>query len=139
MMTPEKMAEKILDQAEKIATVDGSAKSAHKRIDKLDSLTESIHKMAANTESMMVEMKNLRSDMLDGLKGQGARIGVLETTVLSLSSLTPKIDTAYKGVIDLEKEPGKRSIHKWDKLAWLVVGSVIPLIIGYIIANFIGG
>ena len=69
-----------LDQAERIAKVEESAKSAHKRIDALDSLTQSVNNLAISVSEMAVGMRQLEK---------------------SSATLNKKIDC-------LEAAPGKR-------------------------------
>lgn len=69
-----------LDQAERIAKVEESAKSAHKRIDALDSLTQSVNNLTISVSEMAVGMRQLEK---------------------SSANLSHKIDC-------LEATPGKR-------------------------------
>lgn len=69
-----------LDHAQRIAKVEESSKSAHKRIDALDSLTKSVNNLAISVSEMAVGMRQLEK---------------------SSANLSQKIDC-------LEAAPGKR-------------------------------
>ena len=84
-MTMEQLTEQMLRQNREIAGIAASLKSAHKRIDENDRITEGIYKLAANVESLALQVKLLtesvdsRIERLENSqKTQGERIGTLE-------------------------------------------------------------
>lgn len=115
-MTEEQRTALLLKHNEEIAAVRESSKSAHKRIDENDRITEGIHKLASNVETLALQVK-LLTDKMDtnieriesGLKSQGERIGAIE------------------------KEPA----NKWKTLVAQVTALVIAAVVGAIIASII--
>jgi hypothetical protein len=110
------MAIQSIQNTSDIAALRESLKSAHKRIDENDRMTEGIHKLAANVEALALQVKMLTGKMDEsinrieaGLKSQGERIGAIEN------------------------EPA----HKWKTLVAQVTGLVVAAVIGVIIAKFL--
>jgi chromosome segregation ATPase len=115
-MTHDHLTEQVLKQNSDIAAVKESVKSAHKRIDENDRITDGIHKLAANVEALALQVKLLTEKMESnigrlesGLKDQGERIG------------------------QLEKEPAA----KWKSLVSQVMSIIVAAVVGGVIANFI--
>ena len=112
-MTLDQLTEQTLKHNSEIAALKESAKSAHKRIDENDQITAGIHKLAANVETLALQVK-LLTDKMDtsieriesGLKSQGERIGALE------------------------KEPAT----KWKALVAQITSLIIAAIVGGVIA-----
>ena len=116
MLDAENVAKQVIENAKAIAAVAESAKSAHKRIDDNDRITEGIHKLASNVEALAVQVKMLTERMDSsierieaGLKSQGERIGALE------------------------KEPA----HKWKTLVAQVTALIVAAVIGVVITKFL--
>ncbi len=110
------LTEKVIEHEGEIGRLWESSKSAHKRIDENDRVTEGIYKLASNMEALTIQVKSLAQQMETaiarietGQKSQGERIGALE------------------------KEPAQ----KWKTLVAQVTGLVVAAVIGAIIANFI--
>ena len=85
-MTQEQIISKVMDHTQELAAVKESLKSAHKRIDDNDNITSGIHKLAANVETLALQVKLLTESVETsiskvelGLKNQGERIGSLES------------------------------------------------------------
>lgn len=115
-MTPEQVTGKMLALTEELASVKASTKSAHKRIDENDRITNGIHEIAASVQSLAIQVKLLTEKMDEsigqvqaGLKSQGERIGALE------------------------KEPA----DKWKNMIAQVIGLVVAAAVGCVIAKFI--
>ncbi len=115
-MTPEQITERMLALTEELAAVKESTKSAHKRIDENDRITEGIHEIASSVQALAVQVKLLADKMdenVDSLKGsiksQGERIG------------------------KLEQEPADR----WKSLVSQVIGLVVAAVAGVVLAKFI--
>ena len=116
MLEADQIAKQAIQNSQDIAALRESLKSAHKRIDENDRITEGIHKLAANVEALALQVKML-TDKMDnsitrmeaGLKAQGERIGTLE------------------------KEPA----DKWKTLAAQVTGLIVAAVIGVVIAKFL--
>lgn len=53
------------DLQTRIATVEASTKSAHKRIDELQVITKAFYELAADVKVMVNEMTNMKSDIND--------------------------------------------------------------------------
>lgn len=84
-MNNEQIAEMTIKNSTDISAIQEKLSSAHKRIDDNDRITEGIHKLAANVESMTVQLKNLAERMEQSLqsietrlRAQGERIGAIE-------------------------------------------------------------
>lgn len=115
-MNTEQLTEQVLKHNGDIAALGENVKSAHKRIDENDRITDGIHKLAANVEALALQVKLLTEDMKNnmikfesGLKSQGERIGVLE------------------------KEPG----GKWKALTAQIVSIVVAAVMAVIITKFV--
>jgi len=57
--------EVILRLEREISENNASTKSAHKRIDELQKITEAFHKLATNVEIMVTEMKYMKNDITE--------------------------------------------------------------------------
>lgn len=73
-MNLEQLSEQNIKHGEEIAALRESLKSAHKRLDENDRVTEGIHKLASNMEALTIQIKILA----EGQRSQGERIGALE-------------------------------------------------------------
>lgn len=116
MMTQEQITDKVIQNSNDISALKENIKSAHKRIDENDKITEGIHKLASNIESLALQVKLLTERMdssieriESGLKGQGERIGALE------------------------KEPAS----KWKDLGKQVISLIVAAVFGIIAAKFL--
>ncbi len=84
-MNADQLTEKVIGHTAEIAAVQESVKSAHRRIDENDRITEGIHKLCANVETLALQVKHLAEKvessvarLEQGLQRQGERIGALE-------------------------------------------------------------
>lgn len=114
-MTQEQLTERTLKHESEIAALKESAKSAHKRIDENDRITEGIHKLASNVEALALQVKLLTESM-------ESNVSRIE---MSLKSQGKRIDT-------LEREPAA----KWKTLAAQIVSIAVAAVVGGLIANF---
>ena len=78
-------SKKVMEHEKDIAALKESGKSAHKRIDRIDKLTEAVRELAQSTTTIATEVKFLASkfdkeieDIAQGQKSQGERLGELE-------------------------------------------------------------
>lgn len=113
-MTPEQSSEIISQLREDVAGLRESLKSAHRRIDENDALTNQIHKLASNIETLTQQMKsqNERQEKMfetfeKRMKAQGERIG------------------------ELEAKPAKR----WDAVTEKVIMCVITAVAAFFLAR----
>lgn len=61
--------EEFLRIEREIGRIDGSVRSAHKRIDELQEITKAVHDMAKNVGVMVSEMSHMKED-ISGIKGK---------------------------------------------------------------------
>jgi len=101
----------------KIAAHGESLKSAHKRIDKVDKLTEAVHELARSNTAIATEVKVLACKfdktierIEQGQRSQDKRIGALE------------------------KEPG----DKWKKLISQIITILIAMGVGWLLSQILG-
>jgi uncharacterized coiled-coil DUF342 family protein len=132
MVDKNKLAHIVLEHAEEISALKESAKSAHKRIDNLREVTDGIHKIAANMESLVAEVKRLGERLEDGLREQGKRLGQTETAIISLENLRTKVEYVYGGLNDIKLEPAK----KWNKAVWKVMSLLITAVAMYFLGKY---
>lgn len=116
MLDAEHIATQMVQNTSDIAAIRESLKSAHKRIDENDRMTEGIHKLAANVEALALQVKmhtdtmnNSITQIESGLKALGERIGILE------------------------KEPAA----KWKELVKQVTALIVAAVVGAVIGDFI--
>lgn len=115
-MTLEQLTEQTLKHAGEIAAVHESAKSAHKRIDENDRITDGIHKLASNVEALALQVKLLADSM--------------ETSIMRLES---GLKSQGERISAIEKEPAA----KWKTLVAQVLSIGVAAVIGGLIAKFI--
>lgn len=115
-VTAEQVTEKVIEHAGEIAALQESTRSAHKRIDENDRITEGIHKLCANVETLAVQVKNLAEKMESnvsrlesGLQKQGERIGILE------------------------KEPARKWKVLWERIGLAVAGALATAIVALVL------
>ena len=96
-------------------------------------MVESMHRMTANMETLIEEVKSLRLDMMEGLKQQGKRIGENESSIIRLDNKAEKIDDMHGRLDSLEKAPGK----KWDKAVWIIIAAILGLLVTYFAGRYL--
>lgn len=114
-MTTDQISTEMMRQAGEIRALWESAKSAHRRIDENDRVTEGIHRLAVNMEVMAEQLRAL-AERIDAAierveasqRSQGERIGALE------------------------KEPAQ----KWKSFVKQVFNLIVAAIVGGIVAYF---
>ena len=84
-MNEENVSSTLLQYAKDITALQESAKSAHKRIDKTDKLTEAVHELARSNAAIASEVRSLAEKfdkaierIEQGQRSQGERLGLLE-------------------------------------------------------------
>lgn len=147
-MDEAKIMESIMKNAKDIAALQESSKSAHKRIDENDRVTNGIYDLSNNVAGMTVEVKAIGERMEEsnrrtnasielisaGQKSQGERIGKLENAFISLADLPKSIDKLSAKVDAMEKEPAA----KWKNLVSQLISIVVASVFGGII-TVVGG
>ena len=140
-MTQEHMMEQLMAQNKDVAALWESAKSAHKRIDETDEIIKGIHRLAANVETLALEVKLLtqRMDssiarMERSIKSQGVRIGAVETQTQSAEHSGKSIAVLEGKVQAMEKEPADR----WREMVRQVVTIAGAALAGSLLAGVLG-
>ena len=111
------MQEQITTILQDIAGMKEKLSSAHKRIDKAEDVTQHIHRLASNVESLA-----------DQIKGQNERMEKM------FESLERRLKSQDDRVTALEKEPGM----KWKALTAQVVAIIAAVLIGMFISSLLG-
>lgn len=104
------------EQVEKLAAVVESAKSAHKRIDENDRITNGIHKIATSVETLALQVKQL-TDKVDE----------------SIESLKGSLKSHGERIGKLEQEPGNR----WKSLVAQLTQIIVAAVVGGVVAKFL--
>jgi len=133
MIDNEQLAKEVLGHGKQIATIEGSVKSAHHRLDKIDDMVASIHKMTANMESLTNEVKKLGERMENSLKNQGERIGNHELAITAFNKTVETVNALYSRVDVLEKEPGRR----YNKFIGYVVAGLVTVLLAYFAGRYL--
>lgn len=97
-----------LEHERRLTDVEATAANNRERIEKLESSTEAISRLATSMELMVSEQKH-----------QTDAIGKIEQDVAKLDS---KVET-------IEQKPAKRWDSLVEKIIWAVVGAVITFIL----------
>ena len=138
-MTNEGLTDQVIKLTQEIAAMRESMKSAHKRIDDNDRITEGIHEIAASVKSLALQVK-LLTERVDkniekletGQKSQGERLGALERTNAKLSDIEETVEEQEKRIDAIEKEPAT----KWKTLVSQVIAIIVAAIVGYVLSKF---
>lgn len=140
MYSIEQLAAIAIEHAKEISALRESSKSAHKRIDENDRLTEGIHELAQNVAAMSMEIKMLAErvdksveQMEQGLQSQGRRIGDVEKAVAAAEHIEQTLKKHENRIAEIEKEPAT----KWKNLVWLVIAGIATAIVGAVIGKFV--
>ncbi len=119
-MTAEQVTEKVIEHTGEIAALWESTKSAHKRIDENDRITEGIHKLCVNVETLAVQMKNL-TEKVDS----------------SVASLESRIEAGFRNhgerIGALEKEPGRKWKVLWERVGLAIAGALATAIVALVL------
>jgi methyl-accepting chemotaxis protein len=122
----------VIQHTKDIAALLESVKSAHKRIDATEELSNGIHKLAANVENNTKEVKRIADRVDNGLREQGRRIGETETALVKISNMEQDIIDTKARVDRIEKEPADLWKHYVKQIGGLLVAAVI----GYFLSQF---
>lgn len=141
-MNLDQALERINQLAGEIIRLNESLKSAHKRIDENDKLTEAIHDIALSVQSLANQVEHL-TDKLDetvesmrgNLKAHGERIGTLELINQADDALRVTTKALETRLDKLEKEPAEN----YKSIIKQVIGIVIAAVIGAVIAYLTKG
>jgi|GEM_PF-1849647 len=126
--------ERLFELTGKVAATEVSAASAHKRLDNLDKLTNSVYTLASSVEGMSAEVKGMMQIMVgvrESQRDQGKRLGKLEKTVEGLPWLKERLDDKAGKLDEVRQEPAK----KWKAVVGYVIGGVVTLIIGFLVGG----
>lgn len=140
-MNIEQITERTIQNTNDIVAMRESLKSAHKRIDENDRITEGIHEIAASVQALALQIKML-TEKLDknvgkieeSLKRQGERIGAIESVCGSVEQHGKTIDSLNAKVEAIEKEPAT----KWKNLVAQIIGLGVAAVVGAIFSGFFG-
>ena len=137
-MNDEKISATLFEHARQITALQESAKSAHKRIDKMDKLTEAVHELARSNTAIATEVKAL-AEKFDktteriekGQKAQGERLGLIERDIQQVKQNEKEIADMADKLDTLRMEPGE----KWKSVVseickLLAVAAVTALVMG---------
>ena len=106
-----------------LGEIESSLKSAHKRIDNVERLTESVYKLATSIEAMQHDLTDM-SKRIDKIEEKPALPPCQHKADFE------RFEKLEEEVKHLKEEPAK----KWDKLITSVITSLSGGIIGYILA-----
>ena len=107
-----------------LGELESSLKSAHKRIDSIEKLTESVYKLATSIEAMQHDIAGIEKRM-DTFE---------ERPLLPPCQHTKDFERMEKienEVKEIKEKPAKR----WDKLITSIISSLTGGILGYILAE----
>lgn len=102
--------------SERIASIENSLKTAHKRIDKVEETTKLLHEMNTNIRLLFEQIKSQNEEMRS-----------IKTEVKDLND---KVDR-------LEEKPLLETKENVSKVKWLIISSVIGGIVGYIYSQLL--
>ena len=139
-MTDEQLTQQILAQGKDIAALWQNAKSAHKRIDENDRITQGIHKLAANIEALTLQVKLLteRMDssidrMEKSIKSQSMRVGALEMLCRTIERNEQSIAGLSSKIDAIEKEPAAN----WKELVRQMISLAAAVLVGSVLAGLL--
>lgn len=139
-MPPEQSSEFQLAMTREVAALHESLKSAHKRIDENDRITEGIYNLASSVEALTVQVTNLAQKMENsvtelktGQRAQGERIGALERVTINIERLEKSLEKFGDKVAAIEKKPAAR----WESLVGQVIGLVVAALVGFVLSRFL--
>lgn len=139
-MNEDKIAITLLEHTKVITALQESAKTAHKRIDKMDKLTEAVHELARSNTVIATEVKALATKfdktterIERGQKSQGERLGIIERNIARVRKNEKEIAEIYDKLDVLRMEPGER----WKYLVFALIGGVVAAGLGVIGGNFL--
>lgn len=112
MLTHEQLSDFILKHSRELAELAANLKSAHKRIDENNQMTEGIHKLAANVEALAIQVKMLT-----------------ESVNASVKKLEEGQNRMDERICVIEREPANR----WKALVSQVIALVVAAVTGGII------
>lgn len=111
-----------------LGEIESSLKSAHKRIDNVEKLTESVYKLATSIEA-------IQHDIVDVKR----RVATFEERPLlppcqhtkDFERYDSNMEKFQNEVQEIKERPAK----KWDKLVFSIISSLTGGILGYILAG----
>jgi len=106
----------ITEHSIKLAELEASAKSAHKRLDNIDRLVETFQNMNLNIALIAQETKS-----------QGEQLSEIVGTMKKQGE---KIDTIEQRVTTVESKPDKEAAETLKKIKWLLITLIISAVFG---------
>jgi hypothetical protein len=106
----------VTEHSIKLAELEASAKSAHKRIDNIDRLVETFQSM--NTSVMLIAHET---------KNQGEQLSKI---VCNMEKQGVQIDIIENRVIAVESKPGQEAAETLKKIKWLLITLIISAVFG---------
>lgn len=131
------MEHPVLQHSELLVELNASTKSAHKRLDNIDKLTELFHDMNINISIIANETQNQGKQLVsivENMKKQGDKIDLIEEqmeTKETVSKLKDRVET-------IEKKDGVRAEQLLSQIKWLLIGLSITAVFGLVWAKFGG-
>ena len=107
-MTQDEIRKIVLDQTKEVATLSASIKSAHRRLDAVDKLTEAINNLVTSLALANAKSENIEKD----IKNINADISA------DISKLSDKVDK-------LRQAPGE----KWKYLINAIITAAVALVV----------
>ena len=140
MIDGEKTAGQVVKNTADIAALWESVKSAHKRLDENDRITEGIHRLAANVEGLAQQVKLMTvkweenvGRLETSIKSQGERIGSVERRISEVGRQEKQIENAVKRIDAIEREPAER----WKGLVKQLIALAVAALFGAIVSKFV--
>ena len=138
-MNDDKISLALLEYAKDITALQESTKSAHKRIDKTDRLTEAVHELARSNAAIASEVKSL-AEKFDkaieriekGQQLQGERLGVVEREFQQIRQNEKEIADMSTKLDALRMEPG----DKWKYMVLAIICGMVTAVLGGLGAAF---
>jgi len=127
-MNDEKLSDIVLEHTKQIAALQESAKSAHRRIDRTDKLTDAVYSLAQSNAAIAKEVKMLASKfdraverIETGQKSQGERIGAIERDITQIQRNEKEISDMSGKLDEMRMAPGE----KWKYTVFALIGGII--------------
>ena len=138
-MNDEKVSATLFDHTRDITALQESVKSAHKRIDKMDKLTEAVHELTRSNTAIATEVRTLvekfdkTTDRIEkGQKSQGERVGAIERVLEQVKQNEKEIADMSEKLDAVRMEPGER----WKYLVMALIGGILAAILGAVSGIF---
>lgn len=120
-----------MDYVQRLAAVEESAKSAHKRLDEMSELSKSVRDLAASTKVMAAELSHIKEDA----KTRDERISeelqsIKDTADERDQTVNKKLDDIQADVNEQKLKPAKR----WETVVSQIIQLLVAGAVGYFIS-----